>query len=64
MNFKNFALFLTYAESIPGQFGFQDPATPIAEGIIDIHHHVFFFLIITFIMVSWVLYKIVYNFWY
>ena len=64
MNFKNFALFLTYAESIPGQFGFQDPATPIAEGIIDIHHHVFFFLIITFIMVSWVLYKIVYNFLY
>ena len=35
----------------PYQLGFQDPATPIAEGIQDIHHHVFFFLTIIFIFV-------------
>ena len=53
-----------FAQSYPSQINFQDPATPIAEGIIDIHHHVFFFLITIFITVSWVLYKIVYSFWY
>ncbi len=62
MNF----LFLinSLSESIPNQISFQDPATPIAEGIIDIHHHVFFFLTLTFIMVSWMLYRIVFHFWY
>ena len=34
------------------QFGFLDPVTPIAEGIIDVHHHVFFYMIIVFIFVS------------
>lgn len=52
------------AEAAPNQIWFQDPATPIAEGIIDIHHHVFFFLVLVFIMVSWMLYRIVFNFWY
>ena len=28
------------------QTGFQDPATPVMEGIIDLHHSIFFFLII------------------
>lgn len=46
------------------QFSFQDPATPIAEGIIDIHHHVFFFLIMTFVFVCWGLYSIIKRFWY
>jgi len=27
------------------QFGFQDPATPLMEGIIDLHHDIMFFLI-------------------
>jgi len=27
------------------QFGFQDPATFLMEGIIDLHHDIFFFLI-------------------
>jgi len=26
----------------PWQIGFQDPATPVAEGIQDLHHDVFF----------------------
>lgn len=68
MNLINYLLTFSFlnvlAEAYPGQIGFQDPATPIAEGIIDIHHHVFFFLVIVFITVSWALYRIVYNFWY
>ena len=42
-----------FSESFEKQVWFQDPATPLAEGIIDIHHHVFFFLIITFIFVCY-----------
>ena len=30
----------------PWQMGFQDPATPVIEGIIDFHHDVMFFLIV------------------
>ena len=28
------------------QIGFQDPATPIMEGIIDLHHNIMFYLIV------------------
>jgi len=48
----NFFFLNVIAETKPGQLYFQDPATPLAEGIIDIHNHVFFFLIIVFIFVS------------
>lgn len=37
------------------QIGFQDPATPIMEGLINLHHYIFFFLIIIFVLVSWIL---------
>lgn len=33
------------------QTGFQDPATPVMEGIIDLHHSIFFFLIVILITV-------------
>ena len=36
--------FLDVAE--PWQLGFQDPATPVMEGIINFHHDLMFFLII------------------
>lgn len=36
----------------PYQINFQDPATPIADRIIEIHHHVFFFLVLVLIFVS------------
>lgn len=61
---KHLEKWLLNAEAYPHQIDFQDPATPIAEGIIDIHHHVMFFLVITFIFVIWVLYRIMYTFWY
>lgn len=51
-----------YAEAQPWQINFQDPATPIAERIIEIHHHVFFFLLIVFLFVSYSIYKILDDF--
>jgi len=44
------------------QIGFQDPATPIMEGIIDLHHNIFFFLIVIICLVIWVLIQIYINF--
>lgn len=39
----------------PWQIGFQDPATPIMQGIIDLHHDIFFFLVFVLTFVSWML---------
>jgi cytochrome c oxidase subunit 2 len=38
--------------------GFQDPASPVMEGIIDLHHDIMFFLIITLTFVMWMLLRI------
>lgn len=54
--------YLLMAESFEKQKWFQDPATPLAEGIIDIHHHIFFFLTIVFIFVCYWLIIIVDTF--
>jgi cytochrome c oxidase subunit 2 len=35
----------------PWQLGFQDAATPMAEGMIDFHHYLMFFLIVICSMV-------------
>jgi len=44
------------------QCGFQDPSTPIMEGIIDLHHDLFFFFIVIGGLVFWVLFRTVYFF--
>lgn len=46
------------------QFDFQDPVTPIMEGIIDFHHDIQFYLIIIVIFVAWCLFSITYEFGY
>lgn len=56
MNIFNFFVYLDSA--VDGQFGFQDPATPIMEGIIDLHHHIFFFLVVILFFVLWFMYRI------
>jgi cytochrome c oxidase subunit 2 len=38
---------------------FQDPATPVMEKIIDLHHDIQFFLLIIVIAVLWMLVRIV-----
>ena len=40
--------------AVPFQFGFQEPATPVAEGIIRFHHDLIFILILVVIFVSWI----------
>jgi cytochrome c oxidase subunit 2 len=44
------------------QLGFQDPATPVMEGIINFHHDLMYFLIIITIFVCWLLFRIIYLF--
>jgi cytochrome c oxidase subunit 2 len=39
----------------PWGMNFQDPATPLAQGIQDLHHDIFFFLTIIMIFVLWML---------
>lgn len=41
---------------------FSDSASPIMEGIVDLHNYVFFYLTLILIFVSWVLIQILLNF--
>ncbi len=52
--------FLTFSDSTDQwQFGFQDPATVLMEGIIDLHHDIMAFLIWIVILVSFLLFEFV-----
>jgi cytochrome c oxidase subunit 2 len=52
-----------YADAaLPWQRGFQDPATPIAEGIIRFHHDLMFVLIFVSAFVAWMRLRIVFHF--
>lgn len=42
--------------------GFQDPATPIMQGIIDLHHDICFFLLVILVFVLWVCARTLYHF--
>jgi cytochrome c oxidase subunit 2 len=46
----------------PWQIGFQDPATPIAQGIQDLHHDICFFMVLTLTFVIWMLVKTLWHF--
>jgi len=37
--------------------GFQDPATPIMEGIINLHHDIMYYCVVIFIFVVWFIWK-------
>lgn len=39
----------------PWQVGFQDPASPVMEGIVDLHHTLLFYLTVIIVFVSWML---------
>jgi heme/copper-type cytochrome/quinol oxidase subunit 2 len=45
---------------LPWQMNFQDPATPIMEGIVDFHHDIMFLVIFITIFVSYLMYRIIY----
>ena len=60
-------LFLTIAPcdaAEPWQLGFQDAATPMMQGIIDLHHDIFFFLILILVFVSRILVRALWHFHY
>ena len=60
-------LFLTIAPcdaAEPWQVGSQDAATPIMQGITDLHHDVFFFVILILVFVSWILGRALWHFHY
>ena len=46
----------------PWQFGFQDPATPIIQGIIHLHNNIIFYLVIIGFFVCWLLFRAIYLF--
>ena len=48
-------VFLTLDSSTPWQLYFQDAATPVMEGIINLHHDLMFFIVFIFFFVSVVL---------
>jgi cytochrome c oxidase subunit 2 len=47
----------------PSSIGFQDPATPIMEGIVDLHNYIFFYLVLVFVFVLWVFMSILIDFY-
>ena len=60
-------LFLTIAAcdaAEPWQLGFQDAATPMMQGIIDLHHDIFFFLILILVFVLRILVRALWHFHY
>jgi cytochrome c oxidase subunit 2 len=46
----------------PWQIGFQDPASPIMEGIIDLHNTLLFYITVIVVFVAWMLAKTVIHF--
>lgn len=44
------------------QMGFQDPATPVMQGIIDLHHDIMFFMFVILVFVVWMLSRTLYHF--
>jgi len=46
----------------PWQMGFQDPATPIAQGLVDLHHDLMFFLLFVLGFVTWMMARTLYHF--
>jgi len=44
------------------QFGFQDPASPIAQGIQDLHNDICFFMIVVLVFVVWMLLRTLWHF--
>lgn len=67
---QNFLLlFLAFFPSLafgdapePWQMSFQDPATPIMQGIIDLHHDILFFMAAILVFVLWILCRTMYHF--
>ena len=62
-SFLNFFFILPFTTDCsaptPWQLSLQDPATPVAQGMISFHHYLMFILIIIGVMVFFVLYRVI-----
>jgi len=56
----NFFILMEFSE--PYQLLFQDTATPMMNGIIDLHHYIFLFLIAVLVFVLIILFLVIVNF--
>lgn len=64
-SFINIYFFIPVASLDSGenwQIGFQDPATPIMQGIVELYDDIFFFLIVVICTVFWLLFRLIWNF--
>jgi cytochrome c oxidase subunit II len=48
--------------AMPWQIGFQDPATPIMQGIIDLHHDIMGLMMFILLFVMWMLFRTLFLF--
>jgi len=49
-------------ESVDWQLGFQMPASPIAEGVMNLHHDLMFLVILIALMVGWIMWRTLSHF--
>jgi cytochrome c oxidase subunit 2 len=62
MNLLKTNLIINADAASPWQLGFQDPATPVMEGIINFHNDLMFFIVILAIFVTYILGRCLYFF--
>jgi cytochrome c oxidase subunit 2 len=62
MKLTNFFFFVHADSARPWQLGFQDPATPVMEGILNFHNDLMFFIVILAIFVTFLLVRCLYFF--
>lgn len=51
------SFFIFCDAALPWQLGLQDPATPVAQGILRFHHDLMFILILIVVFVFWMLFQ-------
>jgi len=61
MSFQNKLIFSD--APVSWQLGFQNPATPVMEGIISLHNYIMMYLILVFVVVVWFLARSIYLFY-
>lgn len=68
INFNKFFYILNNSKAskniIRGAIGFQAPATPIMEGIIDLHNDIYFFLVLVFVVVLWMYSFVIFRYFF
>jgi len=62
LNFDLIEMGVHFDYPMPWQLNFQSPATPLMEGITDLHHGIMGILIIIFVSVMYTLSYFIYHF--